>query len=90
MEVQVPITTDAECVNRWRTDIKTQVCAGYMGLGRDSCNGDSGGPLVKKGSDGRWHLIGLTSYGARNCGDGGVYTRLSAFTAWMKNVVAKN
>lgn len=25
--------------------------------------GDSGGPLNVRGHDGRWHLVGLTSYG---------------------------
>ena len=49
--------------------------------------GDSGGPLVVRSTTGRWHLIGLTSYGSANCLDGGVYTRLSGFANWIKNIV---
>merc|ERR1719223_1746368 len=61
-----------------------QVCAGVSGLGRDTCQGDSGGPLVVKSrTDGRWHLVGLTSYGPNPCGEGGVYTRLSGFQNWI-------
>ena len=89
MEVAVPLASDSYCVSRWGINTTTQICAGTVGLGKDSCNGDSGGPLVKRGTDGRWHLVGLTSYGGK-CGDGGVYTKLSGFTAWMQNVVAKN
>ena len=40
-----------------------------------------------RGKDGRWHLIGLTSYGSSNCLDGGVYTRLSGFKSWISNNV---
>ena len=91
MEVAVPIESDTYCVSRWRINTATQICAGKLGAGKDSCNGDSGGPIVKRSlTDGRWHLMGLTSYGARNCGDGGVYTKVSAFASWMKTIVAAN
>ena len=89
MEAQVPIESDSYCVNRWRTNTATQLCAGRVGSGKDTCQGDSGGPLVKRGSNGRWHLMGLTSYGGV-CGNGGVYTKLSGFTSWLRNAVATN
>ena len=64
------------------------LCAGGE-VGKDTCNGDSGGPLVITSFHSRtknlltqlgnapWFIIGLTSYGKKNCGGGdpGVYTR---------------
>ena len=53
--------------------------------------GDSGGPLVVKSqNDGRWHLVGLTSYGPNPCGEGGVYTRLSGFQNWIVQTMNAN
>lgn len=53
--------------------------------------GDSGGPLVVKSrSDGRWHLVGLTSFGPNPCGEGGVYTRLSGFANWIISTMNAN
>jgi secreted trypsin-like serine protease len=62
--------SESYCQNRFSANAKTQVCAGYAKLGKDTCQGDSGGPLNVKGSDGRWHLVGLTSYGPNPCGEG--------------------
>ena len=52
----------------------------------DSCYGDSGGPLYVPTDEGEF-LVGLVSRGRsdvkRECGDGGVYTRLSAYLPWI-------
>jgi hypothetical protein len=52
----------------------------------DSCYGDSGGPLYVPTEEGEF-LVGLVSRGRsdvkRDCGDGGVYTRLSAYLPWI-------
>jgi hypothetical protein len=52
----------------------------------DSCYGDSGGPLYVPTDEGEF-LVGLVSRGRsdvkRECGDGGVYTRLSAYIPWI-------
>jgi len=88
MEVAMPILSDDDCKKKFggtnnMLDPKTQVCAGISGANLDTCQGDSGGPLVvKHDDDNKWYLIGLTSWGY-GCGDGGVYTRCSAFRDWM-------
>ena len=44
----------------------TQICA--KGLpGTDSCKGDSGGPLQYLADDGRFRLVGVTSFGTIKC-----------------------
>jgi len=52
----------------------------------DSCYGDSGGPLYVPTEEGEF-LVGLVSRGRsdvkRDCGDGGVYTMLSAYLPWI-------
>lgn len=53
----------------------------------DSCFGDSGGPLYVPTDEGDF-LVGLVSRGRsdvkRDCGDGGVYTLLSAYLSWIR------
>ncbi|MGB9339224.1 MAG: trypsin-like serine protease [Polyangiales bacterium] len=52
----------------------------------DSCYGDSGGPLYVPTEEGDF-LVGLVSRGRsdvkRDCGDGGIYTLLSAHLSWI-------
>ena len=63
---------------------KTHLCAGGHAGGEDTCQGDSGGPLILHTATGP-QLAGLTSYGF-GCGQPnspGVYTKVSAFGAWV-------
>ncbi|CAF0923262.1 unnamed protein product [Adineta steineri] len=87
MEVEMPILTDTACKDKYRQfgnmlDITTQICAGRKEEGKDTCQGDSGGPLIVRHTDNDWYLIGLTSWGL-GCGEGGVYTRTSAYRDWV-------
>jgi secreted trypsin-like serine protease len=90
MEVAMPVLTDSACTTKFggasRLNAATQICAGETGQNKDTCQGDSGGPLVVQHANGRWYLAGLTSWGY-GCGDGGVYTRLSAFYTWVLGYV---
>lgn len=64
------------------------ICAGYLDRnGYDSCLGDSGGPLVVDNK-----LVGIVSSGME-CGDSrypGIYTRVSAYTDWIKKHLREN
>lgn len=67
--------------------------AGAPFLDRDSCNGDSGGPAYVAVKGG-WAVAGATSRATnsaqRNCGDGGIYTKLHAFNDWIRSVPGGN
>jgi hypothetical protein len=59
----------------------------------DSCFGDSGGPLYVPTEEGDY-LVGLVSRGRsdvkRDCGDGGVYTLLSAHLGWIESTAREH
>jgi secreted trypsin-like serine protease len=66
------------------------LCAGLPQGGVDACQGDSGGPMMVKSPAGEWRQIGIVSWG-KGCalaGYPGVYTRVSAFNVWIKNVIS--
>ena len=57
------------------------------GIFSGSCKGDSGGPLVVQRPDGRFVLVGLTSWG-EGCSGDGYYTRVSAFIDWIEHEIS--
>ncbi|CAG7818268.1 unnamed protein product [Allacma fusca] len=88
MEVDVPLITNEECREAYPEKIfDSSICAVAIEGGKDACKGDSGGPLYFK-QDGKQILIGIVSNG-RGCGNKkypGVYTRVSKFLGWMKEI----
>ncbi|MFE7582481.1 S1 family peptidase [Streptomyces gardneri] len=59
-----------------------------------ACRGDSGGPQIRKGRDGRWELVGVTSGpGAPNvpCSEGpGLYSSAPAYAQWIRKTMRSN
>ncbi len=63
------------------------LCAG--GTKSKTCSGDSGGPLIFTG--GPPILVGIVSWNKVNCSDPanpGVYTRVAAFSGWIRKAMA--
>jgi len=92
---KVPYADTAECnapavYNGKITD--RMMCAGFKEGGVDSCQGDSGGPLVWRTADDVPILVRVVSYG-EGCARRlkyGVYTRVSAYRAWIQGVENAN
>ncbi|XP_027664644.2 coagulation factor IX-like [Falco cherrug] len=89
MKVQLPIVNMETCqrsTDRLVTD--NMFCAGYHTAGADACKGDSGGPFTVPYHN-TWFLLGIVSWG-EGCaerGKYGVYTRVSNYIPWIKEVV---
>ncbi|NWW72703.1 FA7 factor, partial [Climacteris rufus] len=89
MRVRLPIVGLERCqraLQRLLTD--GMFCAGHGTAAADACKGDSGGPFaVAHGNT--WFLLGVVSWG-EGCaehGKYGVYTRVSNYIPWIKEVV---
>lgn len=81
------------CKNDTNPTYESQICAGSKNPEedeKDTCEGDSGGPLqvTTKGNDCIYDIIGIVSYGSRNCGsEAGIYTRVASYIGWIESVV---
>lgn len=55
---------------KWQGMAESQMCAGELRGGKDTCQGDSGSPLqvVSKENQCVFHIVGVTSFG-RHCGE---------------------
>jgi secreted trypsin-like serine protease len=87
-DVEIPLMTDAMCIDALGSDYTAKMlCAGLQEGGKDSCQGDSGGPLMIQ--ENGWQQIGIVSwgYGCAAPGYPGVYTRLSLYEEWIKNII---
>ncbi len=88
-EVNVPVVSNEQCNTAYFGGITNlMLCAGLEKGGKDSCSGDSGGPLMVN-QKGRWEQAGIVSFG-EGCalpGKYGVYTRVAAFTPWIRNAI---
>ncbi|NWS51100.1 FAXD protein, partial [Chunga burmeisteri] len=89
MKVRLPIVDLETCqrsMDRLITD--NMFCAGYSTNVADACKGDSGGPFTVSYHN-TWFLLGIVSWG-EGCaekGKYGVYTRVSNYIPWIKEVV---
>lgn len=71
--------------------VESQLCAGELQGGYDTCLGDSGGPLQVTSNENKciYKIVGITSFG-KFCGERnapGVYTRVSSFVPWIESIV---
>ncbi|NXG84702.1 FA9 factor, partial [Stercorarius parasiticus] len=89
MKVRLPIVAMETCqraTDRLVTD--NMFCAGYRTEAADACKGDSGGPFTMSYHN-TWFLLGIVSWGEGCAEEGkyGVYTRVSNYLPWIKEVV---
>ncbi|KAK8390764.1 hypothetical protein O3P69_010464 [Scylla paramamosain] len=91
LQVYLPMVDIDSCNTTYKGRVlNEQVCFGGV-KGKDSCGGDSGGPLVISASDAPpFTLIGIVSYGPRDCGrEGvpGVYTSVAKYRNWVEQTL---
>ncbi|KAL7021811.1 hypothetical protein ACKWTF_012037 [Chironomus riparius] len=72
----------------------SQICAGILEGGKDTCQGDSGAPLQISFRENSclYHIVGITSYGSALCGSPNtpaVYSRVSYYLDWIESIVWK-
>ncbi|NXS90251.1 FA9 factor, partial [Erpornis zantholeuca] len=89
MKVRLPIVGLERCqqaMDRLLTD--GMFCAGHSTATADACKGDSGGPFTVSHHN-TWFLLGIVSWGEGCAKEGkyGVYTRVSNYIPWIKEVV---
>ncbi|NXY26231.1 FAXD protein, partial [Atrichornis clamosus] len=89
MKVRLPIVGPERCqraMDRLLTD--GMFCAGHSTAAADACKGDSGGPFTVSHRS-TWFLVGIVSWGEGCAEQGkyGVYTRVSSYIPWIKEVV---
>lgn len=92
LHVDIEIRDDRPCFERYGPGYspRAMICAGGRAARKATCMGDSGGPYVQKSSDGRWTLIGLTSFGPRDCATPFVpvvFTRVSTYVDWINSII---
>lgn len=91
-ETRLDYVPDNVCARVWQNLSGGQICAGGRVAVQDTCTGDSGGPLLMH-YQGRHWLVGVTSYGAAECGTRGVpgvYTSAADYAGWMQRTVYTN
>lgn len=89
-EVLVPAVNHETCSAAYPDLTSEQLCAGYDEGLKDACQGDSGGPLNALDDQGCPYQIGVVSYGD-GCASRhayGIYTRISAYLAWIRSNAA--
>ena len=88
LETEIDIATNQYCESLYGSNITDgNICASRIGT--DACGRDSGGPLILKGDDFTSDvLVGLVSWGegCAQLGRPGVYTRVSAYLDWIRNI----
>merc|ERR1711915_1039168 len=98
LEGTIKVVNNTDCADKFKSFrqvkiIQKKLCARDMNNKIDTCQGDSGGPLVTKRMDSngtyRYFLIGVVSFGYRCAVPGfpGVYTRVSEYDDWIKEIV---
>uniref|UniRef100_A0A803TKZ9 Peptidase S1 domain-containing protein n=1 Tax=Anolis carolinensis TaxID=28377 RepID=A0A803TKZ9_ANOCA len=89
MKVKLPLVSMDTCRQSTEKPITDNMfCAGYAEEGRDACEGDSGGPFAAAYRN-TWYLLGIVSWGegCAEVGKYGVYTRVSNYIPWIKEVI---
>ncbi|WP_079141868.1 trypsin-like serine protease [Streptomyces sp. LUP30] len=86
----LPIQSDTACANFYGVDFVKghNVCAGDPASGSDAgttsaCNGDSGGPLIVRNAAGEDRIVGVVSWGVKDCVQSGAYSVFTKVSTYV-------
>lgn len=86
---ELPIQSNATCSGYYGAEYLKghMVCAGTPATGSDTgtttaCNGDSGGPLIVKNAAGENRIVGVVSWGVKDCVESGAYSVFSKISTY--------
>ncbi|GAX09771.1 hypothetical protein FisN_11Lh255 [Fistulifera solaris] len=69
-------------------DRNTQICAGELVGGKDSCDGDSGGPLLVAGTNLQVGIVSV-GIGCARVNTSAIYTKVSAYDEFIQNGICE-
>ncbi|XP_006835574.1 PREDICTED: duodenase-1-like [Chrysochloris asiatica] len=82
-EVNLAVQNDKECVSRYNNyKSASEICVGDPKKKASTFQGDSGGPLVCDNV-----AQGIVSYGRKNATPPRVFTKVSRFLKWIKEII---
>jgi len=94
LQSAIPIVDDAACAANYpdKFALEGTICAGFAHGGAIACpgTGSAGGPLVVLNDSGAKYQIGIVSLGQDCSRPGaayGVYTRVSSYADWIRQVI---
>ncbi|MDX2682359.1 trypsin-like serine protease [Streptomyces sp. NY05-11A] len=86
----LPIQSDTTCATYYGADFVKghNVCAGDPASGSDdgttsACNGDSGGPLIVRNAAGEDRIVGVVSWGVKDCVESGAYSVFTKVSTYV-------
>jgi secreted trypsin-like serine protease len=89
--VELTVRPVEGCSKQAPMEEEIQLCLSSLSLGHGICPGDSGGPVMAKTQDGRFIVVGITSYGY-GYGMGpeypNVFVRVHPFVEWIVETAA--
>lgn len=85
-KIELTIVSEETCAETWSPEHTERICCKSSHFGWGTCGGDSGGGLVHGNT-----LIGILSYGTRDCALGRpeVYTKIKQYAAWIRAMISK-
>ena len=91
-EVQVTVQDYEVCQSTPNMNIignpSTQICAGELAGGKDSCDGDSGGPLLIAGTDIQVGIVSV-GVGCARVNASAIYTKVSAYDDFIQDGICE-
>lgn len=85
-----PVVANATCAQSPELTLPLypeEICTGYLDGSTATCYGDSGGPMLSLAADGKWEVVGVTSWGAPGCKSYSISMRVASYYSWIETLI---